>query len=611
MVRATLAAHEEVLAARNDFGLLQELPAGTWMRGGAAALTVGCAALAAWPFCSGVYGDQFSYARTVYDFIRTGHLVYNGWGNPLLGWQIVWAELFIRIFGFSFDALRLSVLCLGVLSIALFHQILARFGLSRQLAFFGALTLGLTPLFFPLAVGFLSDIPGLFVTLLCLALCQRAIIAPTTGRAAVWLGTAAATNVIGGTARQICWLGVLVMVPCTTWLLRRQRGVLLTGCVCTLLGAIAIRSLLHWFLAHPHATPEHLNLRATNLRALGRLGQAEVRSALFLVLITAPVGVALLGLVRHMGRATLLRVAVIVCTVALVLLVAGGRDAFDSWSLPWLLPTLIVQGLGSSGAIPASLLMGVRVGISLATLALALLVGEMAIRFWPRQGDAELQNGAMFWLLVPFSVAMLASMASRGMFFIVQDRYLLQLVPALLIGLLWLLQGKVSARVPPFSVALLCVFAVYGMAALHDMFASARAVEAVSAELRGAGVSRENVSEGFGPDEWFEVDRKGLVNNVTAAPADYASYAPNRADWHLPNACMPVDYDLIPSLHPLYVIGTAGAGADLLPCYRSSRFKTVPFRSWLTFTRREAFAGVPAGKPPGERPYTRNLWGAK
>ena len=610
MMVAVRAVDREGVSPRDGFGVVKDLPRGTRRRGVAASLIFSCLALLARPFSADMFGDQFSYARTAYDFARTGHFVYNGWATAMLGWQILWGDLFVRLFGFSSDVLRMSVLLLGTLSIYLFHQILARFGIYRQLAFFGALSLGLTPLFFPLAASFMTDIPGLFVTLLCVALCQRAVIASTPAGTMAWLVAAAATNVVGGTARQICWLGVLVMVPCTAWLLRSRRGVLVCGCLCAVLGAVAVRSLLHWFIRHPHAIPEHMNLRATSLRYLPHLAQQEIRSALFLVLITAPVGVLYLTEVRRLSRGALLRVLAAVLILGVSIPVSGGWEAVDRWSMPWLTPILHGQGMQENVANLVTLSLGVRAGISLATLALGLLLVEVAIRFKVRLSPSVDRNRAMLWLLGPFSIALVAMMGSRAMFTMLQDRYLLLLVPVVVTVLLWAYQHRVASRVSPVGVGVLAVFALYGMAGLHDIHLSARATEAMMAEVRGAGVPRDNISEGFGPDEWFEVDRHGFLNNVSAAPTDYRLYKPNVADWHLANACMPMDYDLIPSLHPSYVLGT-GRAREIPACYEPSRFPPVRYRTWLPPWNRQAYAGIPAGKPAGEAPYLRNQWGAK
>ena len=181
--------------------------------------------LASWPVAEMGFVDDWSYVKTAFVFARTGHIIYNGWATAMLGWVIPWGALFIKLFGFSFTAVRLSTLPLAMASVYLFHASLLRFGITARNAIVGALTLGLSPLFLPLAGSYMTDVAGLFCILLCLYLCQRAVAAQSDGTTILWLAGAALTNLAGGTVRQIAWLGALVMVPSTAWLLRKRTGV--------------------------------------------------------------------------------------------------------------------------------------------------------------------------------------------------------------------------------------------------------------------------------------------------------------------------------------------------------------------------------------------------
>ena len=73
-----------------------------------------------------------------------------------------------------------------------------------------------------------------------------------------WICFAVVTNAIGGTSRQLAWLGVLVMVPSTLWLLRSQRRVLVAGVVAECAGFLFIFAALHWFKLQPYT--EHTSM---------------------------------------------------------------------------------------------------------------------------------------------------------------------------------------------------------------------------------------------------------------------------------------------------------------------------------------------------------------
>ena len=189
------------------------------------ACIVAACVLLTYPVAEMGFQDDWSYIRTALEFARTGHFVYNGWATAMLGWIIPWSALFIKVFGFSFTLVRLSMLPVTMACVYLFHANLVRFGIRERNAVLGALTLGLSPIFLPMAASYMTDVAGLFVIVLCLYLCQRAVVAQSDRAVVLWLCCAAASNVVGGTVRQISWLGALVMVPSTAWLLRSRRGV--------------------------------------------------------------------------------------------------------------------------------------------------------------------------------------------------------------------------------------------------------------------------------------------------------------------------------------------------------------------------------------------------
>src|SRR6202011_661080 len=96
----------------------------------ACALLVGICTLLTHPVLEMGVNDDPSYIRSALDFAQTGHFVYHGWSNAMLGWQIVWGALFIKLFGFSFTVVRLSTVPLAMASAYLLHQILVRFGIN-------------------------------------------------------------------------------------------------------------------------------------------------------------------------------------------------------------------------------------------------------------------------------------------------------------------------------------------------------------------------------------------------------------------------------------------------------------------------------------------------
>lgn len=157
--------------------------------------------------------DDWAYIKIAQVLAQTGHLVYNGWEAAMVGWQAYFGALLIKLFGFSFTAVRFSTVIEAMVTAFLLERIGVRAGLNAWNATLATLAFVLSPVFLPLAYTFMSDVPGVLAIVVCLFMCLRAVQAESERSAMAWICLAALLNAVGGTARQIAWLGVLVMVP--------------------------------------------------------------------------------------------------------------------------------------------------------------------------------------------------------------------------------------------------------------------------------------------------------------------------------------------------------------------------------------------------------------
>jgi DIE2/ALG10 family len=300
-----------------------------------------------YPVANMPFGDDFSYTKTALVFEQTGRIVYNGWATAMLGWLIPWGAACIKIFGFSFTLLRLAMLPLGLATVYIFHQILRRFGINRRNAVFGTLTLALSPLFLFMTASYMTDLPGLLVLLVCLYMCQRAVAARSDRAAILWLCSAALVNVAGGTVRQIAWLGALVMVPSTAWLLRKQRGMKAVGVVMWFFGLAGVIVCLHWFSKQPYSVPEHILGNSIRIRQLAHLVLELTKTLLCLLLIIFPIAVAWLPTARRLPPQAKLRIAMAIAALALLAVIFYKTGALGRWTEPWLIPFLAASTLGT------------------------------------------------------------------------------------------------------------------------------------------------------------------------------------------------------------------------------------------------------------------------
>ena len=86
-------------------------------------------------------GPYILMARTL---AATGHIVYNGWATPMLGWQLYLAAAFIKLFGYSFTTVRISTVLVAMALAFLLQRTFVRAGITERNATLGTLALRLS-----------------------------------------------------------------------------------------------------------------------------------------------------------------------------------------------------------------------------------------------------------------------------------------------------------------------------------------------------------------------------------------------------------------------------------------------------------------------------------
>jgi hypothetical protein len=119
--------------------------------------------------------DDWVYALGVKSLLETGRFALPSVTAADVMAQVYWGTLFCLPAGFSFTALRLSTLVLGLVGVLSMFGSMREVGASRRLAVFGALSLATSPIYFGLAHTFMSDVPFLALLLLAVWLFVRGI----------------------------------------------------------------------------------------------------------------------------------------------------------------------------------------------------------------------------------------------------------------------------------------------------------------------------------------------------------------------------------------------------------------------------------------------------
>jgi hypothetical protein len=543
--------------------------------------------LVIWPIAEMGINDDWSYILTTQAFVQTHHFIYNGWSTAMLGWQVLWGALFAWIFRPDFIGIRLSAIPIALAIAVLYNAILRNFGLNRAHALFGTLTLVLSPLFLSLSATFMSDVPGLFVILLCLYLCQRALAAQEDRHAALWLAAAGLTNIAAGTVRQVTWLGILVIVPCCAWLLRRRRYIVPLTVVLWVAGVISAKLLVAWFFRQPYSVPLALFPKAIHLATIVQLFKSSsqlVTTSLLLILPVLVTGVAARWPPSRRQVLRMVALCVILGAAYLLCKRMGKPDLPDYiWTGNIVTPYGIMQGpelFRSAHRIPPSQLLALFIIQILCTISFL-----NALFRPPAAGTANAEVPEIPWrtvnvLLLPFLACYLLLLFPLALL-VIFDRYLLEIVAILLVFALRWHQERVSQRIPAIAIATLMVVAVLGVAGTHDLFAMARAEVRLTNALQQAGIPRTEIRGGFDFDTVTEVYTAGYLNDPHLVNPP-GSFHPLLTDESGP--CGDPFLIYLPAMHVKYVVTSAPR-----PCTAPTNFPPESYRTWFPPTHRELF----------------------
>jgi len=564
------------------------------------AFIVPLCALVIWPVVELGVNDEWSYVKTVQILAQTGHIVYNGWATAMLGWQLYLGALFVKLFGFSFTAVRLSILPVAVATIYLTHRVLIRCGIDEWNAALGTLTLALSPLFVPLSVNFMTDVPGLFCIVLCLYACLRALQAETDNAALGWICFAAFSNAAGGTVRQIAWLGVLVMVPSTLWLLRRRPRILIVGLVAYFTSIVFISWAIRWFHYQPYSVPEHLIHGVLTLKTPLRAAWVLLYSIPELGFLLLPILLFFVPVVPLRDRRAVLLLAAggLFWVIFAVFAISRGVN----WQVPYYASYISVYGIMQNldlphGVIPVVLTPSFRVLITFLT-ALAMLSFIAVVALGARAGFQIAPQSSpgrrISWrelatLLVPITFCYFVVLMPRASSWTVHDRYMLTPLVLVLIPVLLCYQELVRPRLPQAAVLPIAAYAAFAVVGAHDYFAKERASVIAIQELRSAGISVTSIDGGWEYNGW---------NQIELAGSTYAAEIPvlwgdslMSSDKRSFGVCDPILLERFPVLSPHY-----GLAFDAGDCLGPAGFAPVPYRTWLP-PHQHAIYIVKIGRP--------------
>jgi Dolichyl-phosphate-mannose-protein mannosyltransferase len=120
--------------------------------------------------------DDWVYGRAAQSILEKGGFTLAG-GNTSANLiaQSFLGALFCLPFGFSFFALRISTLTMGLIGVLASYGLLREIGADRKTSFFGSLLIALNPIYFGLSNTFMTDIPFFALTIMSLYFLVRGL----------------------------------------------------------------------------------------------------------------------------------------------------------------------------------------------------------------------------------------------------------------------------------------------------------------------------------------------------------------------------------------------------------------------------------------------------
>ena len=592
------------------------------------ALALLVCALLSRPYAETGVADDGLYIRIAQALAATGHIVYNGNTTPMLGWQLYLGAAFIKLFGFSFTAVRMSALLVAAVTAFVLQRTMVRAGLRERNATLCTLAVALCPLFLALSVTYMSDMFGLFAMVTCLYGCLRALETHSDRAAIGWLVFAVATNAVFGTARQIAWLGLLVMVPSTLYVLgwsslpagqkelhwhsvpTDRRRLLLAGLAADMAGGAFLLACMGWFLRQPYNVHESLLPKSFPVaHIIGQMAQLLLEAPFLLL----PLFVLALPELRKSSPRVIGGLTLGYFLVGMHPFHPHPLFVLEPSCGDWVTPFGLFLSI-TNGEPPGYLSTAVRILLTVASVAgliawVACLIrnrregrlakdqpeGKWAAGLQAPTLQKSLSQRQLNLLLAPFTAAYLLLLVPRASSRMI-DRYLL---PLLVVAALWMgryYQERLRERIPPAAWALMALMAVYSISMLHDGFSLHRAVVSLAAEVRSAGVPDTRVDYGWAYNFDVELRHSNHINEpAMALPAHAYKPAPQPPA----GQCHAYFYDNTPHVHPLYGVSfTPNACAGPAP-FAPVHFSRWPYRTpgTLYVVRYAPRAELPPGMP--------------
>lgn len=417
--------------------------------------------------------------------------------------QVLWGAIFVRMFGPTFDALRIASLTSTAIAIVLFHAILSRIGIARNVRLFATTAFAFYPLFFWTSLTFMTEGPFVCASVAAMYFYVRAFREDRP----IFLLAGGAMVAVSWWVRQT---GIMTALPpLAILLLLRPRRWKVSAAICCL--PIAVFGAI--YLTRPDwlmASAEEFN-RSTHMWSESSFRLPEQIALVYhyffftlhnTALFLAPLVV--FAFRRAKARRYTIAAIVFVGIATIQLLVehfpmpyypgpaccdALVGSIFTNFGLG---PPTLIDGFNPQYGYPFGISYGARVLLTLGVSVLAVLMLASL--------TANVRRDAVFLLCTGFALAHTAALCASVAFF---DRYVLMAAWPLAIALTMIAPPWTRARAA-LAIAILAIVMIFDVLSVDEYFAWNRARWTAWDDLRARGVAITDIHGGNEPIALFE-----------------------------------------------------------------------------------------------------------
>jgi 4-amino-4-deoxy-L-arabinose transferase-like glycosyltransferase len=457
----------------------------------ALALFYGLCALALRPFEDMPFIDDWTYALSVEQLLKTGELRISDWSAHYPIVQVLWGAVFCLPFGFSFSALRVSTSVLACVGALAFHAILRELGRPRSDSLVATFLLLTHPVFFILAFSYMTDVPFVSLSHVSFLFFLRGI---TRERPIdLWLGSLFALCAF--LVRQVAVAMPVALLAYFLIASRRKTFAHLLPPAASLSLMLLAPLWIGYFFGFTHVYADKLNAIEFWFHV------SPVRYASLFLGMLKHLGIVLCPLtlplfVHEKSVLTMCTVAALLAAETTVLIATGDSilplEPGSTWALAELGATLPL--LGGAQPLRESIVLHsfVPAWLNYPLAVLGLLSSGVVIARLielSRQGREKAQF--IFFLHLLFQTCLVV------LLWLFYDRYYLALLPSLVI----ILVGKGLLRCK-WTVAGIGVFLLISLSGTWDNLQLGRAVQRAFESLQQQGIPMAEIDAGYPLNGW-------------------------------------------------------------------------------------------------------------